>query len=211
MNDAAFFESEIRRRYPAEHSGVWLEIRQNYRTIAPDVAFARASSNPVDRRLEFCAWFLATIQALEKRGDDFASIRTTCLAITTEYVRPRNAVSAWFKSRTATLMRTPLLRLAVRFMKTKAGVKAHPDGFLVRILTDPIETLGTGYGADIIECGIVRLFRKHGAQRYVPILCEVDEITSSLAGLEMIRSGTIANGASKCDFRYRPTKAKAGS
>jgi hypothetical protein len=31
----------------------------------------------------------------------------------------------------------------------------------------------------------------------------VDEITSSLAGLKLIRTGTIALGAKKCDFRYQ--------
>lgn len=46
---------------------------------------------------------------------------------------------------------------------------------------------------------ICKLFQKHGAVRYAAILCEVDQITS----LELIRSSTIANGATKCDFRFR--------
>lgn len=50
---------------------------------------------------------------------------------------------------------------------------------------------------------ICKLFQKHGAGRYAAILCEVDKLTSSLAGLELIRSGTIANGAAKCDFKFR--------
>ena len=36
----------------------------------------------------------------------------------------------------------------------------------------------------------------------ISILCEVDEITSALAGLKLVRTGTIANGAKKCDFRF---------
>ena len=58
------------------------------------------------------------------------------------------------------------------------------------------------FGFDIVECAIVKLFRKHGAGRYVPILCEVDELTSAMAGLELRREGTIANGAARCDFRF---------
>ncbi|WP_373549566.1 L-2-amino-thiazoline-4-carboxylic acid hydrolase [Haliscomenobacter sp.] len=79
----------------------------------------------------------------------------------------------------------------------------HPDGFLANIITDKAETYGFGYGVDILECGICKLFKKHNYQRYASILCEVDEITSKLAGLQLIRSGTIANGAKKCDFRYK--------
>ncbi|MDB5014511.1 MAG: hypothetical protein JWQ25_2713, partial [Daejeonella sp.] len=51
--------------------------------------------------------------------------------------------------------------------------------------------------------GICKLFNKHNYQKYSAILCEVDEITSALAGLELIRKGTIARGATKCDFRFK--------
>lgn len=39
--------------------------------------------------------------------------------------------------------------------------KGHPDGFRVNMLTDKAETLGFGYGFDIMECGICKLFKKH--------------------------------------------------
>ncbi|MBL7784508.1 MAG: L-2-amino-thiazoline-4-carboxylic acid hydrolase, partial [Chitinophagales bacterium] len=42
-----------------------------------------------------------------------------------------------------------------------------------------------------------KLFQKHDYSKYASILCEVDEITSGLAGLQLIRTGTIANGAKK--------------
>jgi hypothetical protein len=203
MREPKYFQNEIQRRYPTEHSRVWSDIEQRFGIIAPDVAFARTSSNPVDKRLPFCAYFLATIQVLEKRGESFESIRTICLAITHEFVRPKSAWGRWLKRLPSKLMRTPLLRVAKQFIRTRAGSRGHPDGFLVQIVTDPAETLGLGYGIDIVECGVVKLFRKYDAQQYVPILCEVDELTSSLAGLQLVRSGTIAGGAPRCDFRYR--------
>lgn len=83
------------------------------------------------------------------------------------------------------------------------AIKGHPDGFRVNMLTDKAETLGFGYGFDIMECGICKLFKKHNYQKYTPILCEVDHITSNLAGLTLIRTGTIANGATTCDFRFK--------
>jgi hypothetical protein len=82
-------------------------------------------------------------------------------------------------------------------------VIGHPDGFVVKMITDKKETYGLGYGIDIVECGICKLFNKHGYYQYARILCEVDELTSGLAGLKLIRAGTIANGASKCDFRWK--------
>jgi len=34
-------------------------------------------------------------------------------------------------------------------------------------------------------------------------MCRIDYLTTSFKGIEMIRTGTIANGADRCDFRYR--------
>ena len=74
------------------------------------------------------------------------------------------------------------------------------------MITDTKETYGLGYGIDILECGICKLYNKHNYNKFASILCEIDHITTSLAGLEMVRMGTIANGAQKCDFRYKLAK-----
>jgi hypothetical protein len=34
-------------------------------------------------------------------------------------------------------------------------------------------------------------------------MCRIDYLTTSFKGIELIRTDTIANGADKCDFRYR--------
>lgn len=200
------FHDELRRRYPESYTGLRADIDARYRAIYPDVSFARASRNPIDRRLDFCAYFLATIQALEARAATFEQIREVCVTVTESYVRPANAWQRWFKRLPGRLIGTVWMKPVTRIMAVKTGRKGHPDGFLAQIVTAPGETDGLGYGIDILECGIVNLFRKHGAVAYVPILCEVDRLTSSLAGLELIREGTLAAGAPKCDFRFRILK-----
>lgn len=94
-------------------------------------------------------------------------------------------------------------RLILKAMDKKISTKGHDDGFLAKLVTSKQETYGFGYGLDIIECGICKLFAKYDAQTYASILCEIDKITSELAGLELVRTGTIANGAAKCDFRFK--------
>ena len=88
-------------------------------------------------------------------------------------------------------------------MDKKVRIIGHPEGFVARVITDKKMTHGLGYGIDIIEGGICKLFNKHNGQKYASILCEVDKITSGLAKLELIRTGTIAIGSSKCDFRFK--------
>ena len=198
-----YFHDEIRRHYPGAFAAIRDDVDTRYRDIHPDVSFARTSSNPMDRRLEFCAYFLATIQALEARGQSFEQIQSVCVAVAESYVRPVNSLQRWLKGLPGRLIRTPLARLVARILQSKTGRKGHPDGFLVRIVTDPAETNGLRYGFDILECGICTLFQKHGALAYVPILCEIDRLTSTMAGLQLIRGGTIAAGASRCDFRFK--------
>lgn len=182
------------------------ETERRYEHISTDISFSSTSSNPIDRRLNFTAYFLAFIQVLEMQGEPFARIRSLCLEVVGEYVRPKNQWQKWLKRLPASLAATPLMREFFKIMNRKVSRKGHPDGFLAIVLTDKKDTFGLGYGFDILECGICKLFRKHGAEQYVSILCEVDKITSGLAGLQLIRSGTIANGAEKCDFRFKKAK-----
>lgn len=203
MKFRKYFDRELQLRFPGHHESVRREVESRYRAILPDVCFARSSPNPVDRRLDFSAYFLATILTLEARGEDFASIRNVCLAIVREYVRPKSPWQRWLRRVPVTLIRTPLRRILVRILRAKIQKKGHPDGFLVHIVTGADETFGLGYGFNVVECGICKLFQKHGAARYTAILCDVDELTSGFAGLDLVRSGTIARGAPVCDFRFR--------
>lgn len=203
MSYKIYFHKTLRQRYPKDFQQISAGVEARYAVIKPDVAFARTSANPIDRRLDFTAFFLATIQVLEQQGEPFEKIRETCLGITHAFVRPKNRWQAWLKRLPVKIIGTPLGRLLTRFMEKKTGKLGHPDGFLARVITDPAQTYGLGYGFDIVECGICKLFQKQGAGRYASILCEVDKLTSSLAGLELVRSGTIANGAKCCDFRFR--------
>lgn len=203
MSLKKYFRQTLRRQYPSDFRQICAGIEARYAAISPDVSFARSSPNPMDKRLDYTAYFLATIQALEQQGETFEKIREICLDITYAYVRPKNGLHAWLKRLPVKLIRSQPGRWLIGFMKKKTGRLGHPDGFLVHVITDPAQTYSLGYGFDIVECGICKLFQKHGAVRYAAILCEVDQITSSLAGLELIRSGTIANGATKCDFRFR--------
>lgn len=55
---------------------------------------------------------------------------------------------------------------------------------------------------EIIKRAITRSLEIIG-EKFTPILCEVDFMTSNMAGLQLIRSGTIATGAKICDFRFK--------
>jgi hypothetical protein len=197
-----YFHEAIQKEYPQTAAHFIADIETSFIRIEPDVRFAKTSKNLVDRRMEIAAYFLATIEVLNKNGESIEKIRALLLGIANEYVRPKNALQRMLKKLPVKIIDSWFGRFLIRQMQKRIGERSHPDGFAVRVLTDKKETLGFGYGIDILECGICKLYSKHGQQKYTPLLCEIDYITTSMAGLTMHRSGTIALGASKCDFRY---------
>jgi len=112
----------------------------------------------------------------------------------TEYVRPKNRMQQFLLRVPANLTNTWLANAVIAKFNKKINIRSHPDGFVATIITDEKDTFGLGYGIHILECGIYKLFKKHNYEKYSSILCEVDYITFGLAGLELIRTGTIAQG-----------------
>lgn len=198
-----YFRKALERYYPKYANELFEDIDARYTELKEDIRFTKTSSNPMDKRLDLTAYFLALIMVLEKAGESFDQIREVALFTITEYLRPKTQWQAFLKKLPVKLIKTNIGRYLIKVFAKKVGHLGNPDGFVANIITDKNETHGLGYGVDIIECGICKLFKKHNYQKYVSILCEVDKYTTNLAGLSMIRTDTIANGASKCDFRYQ--------
>lgn len=202
-NYKKYFITTIKKEFPGHADEIIARTDAHYKVISVDTSFAASSGNPIDRRLDFCAYFLALIKTLDGQGESFETTRIICLKIVTEYVKPKNQFQQFVKKLPAKLVNTWLATFFLKEFDKKVSKNANPDGFIAKIITDKQETLGLGYGVDILECGICKLFKKHNYQKYAAILCEVDAVTSDLAGLKLIRNGTIALGAPKCDFRWK--------
>ncbi|MFN8349301.1 MAG: L-2-amino-thiazoline-4-carboxylic acid hydrolase [Spirosomataceae bacterium] len=198
-----YFSQALKMHFPDSEAALMTTLEDHYKVIAKDTAFAAASGNPIDKRLDFCACFLALIKTLDQHGESFGKIREISLEVVTAFVQPENKLSAWVKRIPLALIQWPFSSFLLTLFHKKVSKKGNEAGFRAHIITDKKETYGLGYGVDILECGICKLFQKHHYLKYASILCEVDEITSGLAGLQLIRTGTIALGAEKCDFRFR--------
>ena len=76
-----YFFRTIRTRYPEAANHIISELDNHFAIISIDTKFAKTSTNPIDKRLDFTSYFLALIKTLEKRGESFEDIRMTCLEI----------------------------------------------------------------------------------------------------------------------------------
>jgi hypothetical protein len=92
-----YFIESIRQHFPSNFKNIIDDIDNHYITISNDTAFAITSSNPIDKRLDFCAYFLALIISLDRWELPYERIRLICLKITTEYVKPENRLQLFLK------------------------------------------------------------------------------------------------------------------
>ena len=59
------------------------------------------------------------------------------------------------------------------------------------------------YGYDITECGILKYYEHHGAERFVPIICLLDYASFGSLGVGFKRTRKLSTGDSFCEFRFK--------
>jgi hypothetical protein len=57
-------------------------------------------------------------------------------------------------------------------------------------------------GTDYAECGVVKYLAREGAPELAPYLCWIDYVLFAAARLRLDRTETIAQGGTRCDFRF---------
>ncbi len=76
----------------------------------------------------------------------------------------------------------------------------HPGEFVFEAVSGEGEEFQ--WGQNIKSCAICDMASKYDLMELVPYFCATDDVISDHSDLGLYRSGTIAVGASHCDFRY---------
>lgn len=93
--------------------------------------------------------------------------------------------------------RLPVLRNTVARLAERSR---EPGGFEIhRVERAPGELLAL----DVERCPLAEMFAREGAPEVGPLICKLDDAMAEMLGVELRRTGTIAAGATRCDFRYR--------
>lgn len=77
---------------------------------------------------------------------------------------------------------------------------AAPHEFVFEIVPGDADV---DWGIDIKSCAVCHAFAKHDAMALVPYMCATDDKTSDAGEQGLRRTGTIALGADRCDFRFK--------
>jgi hypothetical protein len=90
-------------------------------------------------------------------------------------------------------------RLQKRAIESHA--RRYPEGYVFDFLEG--DGVHFDYGVDYLECASCKFLAKQGASEIAPYLCPVDILYSNALGWGLMRTQTLAEGAERCDFRFK--------
>ncbi len=188
----------VARYGDADADALIREARRQYEDILPQVAWVKG------RRAPLLNWFLRTTaqevavyKAVEARGGTGQDAWEIC------EVGLRSAtaqVPTWKRWLMKKLMFSRLVRWEVRRRERNEELVRDGD-FETRSVTGDGEAFD--FGADYVRCGNLELANKLGAAAFAPYICMSDIAFSDAFGWGLIRTQSLADGCSHCDFRFK--------
>lgn len=156
--------------------------RQRFDEIAPSLAYLDEPRHPMALALFSCAGSLALHLALRDAGIDAHQLGQ---AIHHEFAQLSLPSEGLTKD---------LIDGAVRSQQ-----ESRPGEFVFEVVGSEGDT---NYAMNVRSCAICALFSQFDAMDLVPYMCALDDLFSDMNGSGLRRTGTIALGATHCDFRY---------
>ena len=177
----------IAARFVDDPEAVVDEAAARYDRMVPDLAYLDEPDHPMADSLFKCAMTLAVYLALKDRGVDVHDFGSTVVAMFAMVPAPPDQ----FGDESALL--------ALRTAAEASQREPRKGEFVFEV---PDDEPGADVAMNVVSCGICHHFSKYGAMELVPYMCALDDVISDKLDQGLRRTGTIALGAHRCDFRY---------
>lgn len=179
-------------RFVSDVDAVIAEASAIFDKMLPSMAYVDKPRHPLASALFICSVNLSLYLALKKRGvevHDFGS------AMLNGLMRAPIPVP----QESDEVLRERLAQFAL--IAEASQVNAAPGEDVVEFVSGEGAEFEWGY--NVKSCAICHAAVKYDAMDLVPYFCAVDDVMSEKGNQGLRRSGSLAVGASHCDFRYR--------
>ena len=88
----------------------------------------------------------------------------------------------------------------LKFFAEYSQKRAYPYDWVMDFVEG--DGISFEYGFDISECGVYKIFKELGAEKYVPLQCMNRIREANIFGYGLFRTQSLATGAPTCDYRY---------
>jgi hypothetical protein len=178
------------------------EIRAEYERLIPQIPYIGGAQNRMTDNLIGTTASLAIYNVLRARGETVERIGRVHYEIIEAYLA---AQPQWRFRVMRAFMATGLGVWVAKRMLRRAAARSqrrqYEDDFVLRFVEGDGEEFD--YGIDVEECAVEKFFREQGAEDFTKYVCLYDFPQSELSGTGLVRTGTIAEGCARCDFRFK--------
>jgi hypothetical protein len=199
-------EQVLTARYDAEFATtIRQETRQEFETLIPQLPYIGGKKNRHTRSVIGTSYGLAVYRAMTAHGKPMDEIGALHFAFSKAVLAslPLPAKLGFWLLRTL-LSTRPGKQLFKAMLKKRSQI-AQERRIPGNVFGHYVEGDGEEFdcGVDITECPIADFFRAQGASEFAPYVCLYDFPASKLSGTGLVRTMTLAEGAEKCDDRFR--------
>jgi hypothetical protein len=199
-------EQVLTVRYGAEPaSTIRKETRQEFEALIPQLPYIGGKKNRHTRSVIGTSYGLALYRALTARAksvDEIGAIHYSFSKAVLASLPLPSKLGFWFlrvllSTRPGKYLFKIVLKRRVRISQERR-IPGNVVGRYVEGQGDEFDC-----GVDITECPIADFFHAQNAAEFAPYVCLYDFPASALWGTGLVRTMTLAEGAEKCDDRFR--------
>ena len=179
-------------------SAIIQETRQEFERLIPEIPYIGGKTNNLTQDLIDCTMLLALYQVLKREGFRIEEIGKIVIEMEQKRVHsyPRFVLKLLGK-----VIHSPLGKNRLKKAADRSQEGLYPGGWVsVYIEGDGGEF---DFGIDYLECGLCKFYHQQGADEFTPYLCQFDYVQQSAMQAGFFRSMTLAQGAERCDFRWK--------
>ena len=167
------------------------EIKKEYRAVV-DRAGDIGSDNTLLSSYALCAFFIAMNRKDNKSADEN-------IAILEKEMKESKLVKTFLGGDADTYFCDKKMAFRREWSK-KTHERKYEDDWVVDVIEKDDKY---DMGLDYTRCGVCEMCKKEGCFEWAKYLCRLDFMLVEMIGIKLDREGTLADGANKCDFRFK--------
>ena len=173
------------------------DARQKFEDLLPQLPYL-GGEKPFTDFVMFTAMTLAFYRASLARGKSLEQFAIILYQLEKEYLEstPKFLLRI-FGPRT--FGNRYLNKVRQRAVETQQ--RQYPENYVFEFVEG--DGINFDYGIDYLECGACKFLESQNASELAPYICPADVLYSELLGWGLSRTQTIAEGADRCDFRFK--------
>lgn len=174
------------------------ESLAEFEGLIPELPYIGGKQNPLTGNLVSSAGALAVYRIMQRHGKTVEETGELLYRLMEAWIRRypclvRRLMGRYYLSRLSQRQSKKRSALSQQRRYPADWVRVHVEG----------DGQAFDWGADYLECGIVKFLHNQGADELAPYLCLTDYALFGSLGIELERTMTLAEGCEKCDFRFK--------